>query len=230
MSQQKPHDMGGIPDDKIIISAESREDEEQVFHQPWHARALAITLAAGALGKWNLDASRFARECLPADDYKQFSYYEKWLAGVCNLLVTHKLISRDEVAAGTAESAAPHDRMLKPEIVSAVLASGGPVRRDIAQKPKFEAGTAVRTKQISDTLLVPDGHTRLPAYAAGKQAVIRACHGAHILPNAHAHFRGEAPEPLYQIAISAAELWGENAVAGDEVILDCWESYLEAVR
>ncbi|MCH1515819.1 MAG: nitrile hydratase subunit beta [Alphaproteobacteria bacterium] len=30
--------------------------------------------------------------------------------------------------------------------------------------------------------------------------------------------------------MSAAELWGENAVAGDEVILDCWESYLEAVR
>ena len=230
MSQQKPHDMGGMLDDTIIISADSRDDEAQIFHEPWHARALAITLAAGALGKWNLDASRFARECLPADDYKKFSYYEKWLAGLCNLLVTHKLITREEIKAGTAESAAPHGRMLKPEIVSIVLANGGPVRRDIAQKPQFEIGARVRTKQISDTLLVPDGHTRLPAYAAGKQAVIRDCHGAHILPNAHAHFRGEAPEPLYQIAISAAELWGENAVAGDEVILDCWESYLEAVR
>ena len=221
------HDMGGrFGDGPVRRDA----DPEPVFKEKWQAHALALTLAAGSLGRWSLDESRHARECLEPRDYMRFSYYEKWLAGVCNLLVTHKLISRDEVAAGTAESAAPHDRMLKPEIVSAVLASGGPVRRDIAQKPKFEAGTAVRTKQISDTLLVPDGHTRLPAYAAGKQAVIRACHGAHILPNAHAHFRGEAPEPLYQIAISAAELWGENAVAGDEVILDCWESYLEAVR
>ena len=64
MSQQKPNDMGGIPDDTIIIPAESREDEEQVFHQPWHARALAIKLVAGALGQRELDAPRFARDCM----------------------------------------------------------------------------------------------------------------------------------------------------------------------
>ena len=39
---------------------------EPVFKQTWHGRALALTLAAGALGKWNLDASRNARERLPA--------------------------------------------------------------------------------------------------------------------------------------------------------------------
>ena len=77
---------------------------------------------------------------------------------------------------------------------------------------------------------MPDGHTRLPTYAAGKPAIILGCHGAYILPNSNAHFLGEAPEPLYQIRIDAIALWGDHAELGDEVVLDCWESYLEVLR
>ena len=38
------------------------EEDEPVFHARWEARALALTLAAGAGGRWNIDMSRFARE------------------------------------------------------------------------------------------------------------------------------------------------------------------------
>ena len=62
-------------------------DDENVFRYPWHAKALAITLASGFLGKWTLDESRHARECLTPKDYKNFSYYERWLASLINLLV-----------------------------------------------------------------------------------------------------------------------------------------------
>lgn len=44
-----------------------------VFHAAWEARILAVTLALGATGNWNLDMSRSAREVLP--DYLDLSYY-----------------------------------------------------------------------------------------------------------------------------------------------------------
>ena len=70
---------------EIPISLDSEGDfidDEYVFKYSWHAKALAITLASGSLGEWTLDESRHARECLPPKDYKNFSYYERWLASV----------------------------------------------------------------------------------------------------------------------------------------------------
>ncbi|PKP82578.1 MAG: nitrile hydratase subunit beta, partial [Alphaproteobacteria bacterium HGW-Alphaproteobacteria-2] len=53
-----PHDMGGMQ----CFGALPLEPEEPVFHAEWERRALALTLAAGALGHWGLDESRHARE------------------------------------------------------------------------------------------------------------------------------------------------------------------------
>ena len=52
------HDMGGRFGDGAIDPTEP----DEVFPQDWHGRALALTLAAGGLGQWNLDISRHARE------------------------------------------------------------------------------------------------------------------------------------------------------------------------
>ena len=54
------------------------EPEGELFHAAWEPRVLAVTLAAGALGAWNIDMSRATRETLP--DYARLSYYEIWLA------------------------------------------------------------------------------------------------------------------------------------------------------
>ena len=40
--------------------------------------------------------------------------------------------------------------------------------------------------------------------------------------------RGEAPEPLYAVAFPASELWAHPEHPRDEVVLDLWQSYLEA--
>ncbi|MGO9477025.1 MAG: nitrile hydratase subunit beta, partial [Limisphaerales bacterium] len=40
------------------------EKYEPVFHAEWEKRALAVTLAAGALGEWSIDRSRSMRESL----------------------------------------------------------------------------------------------------------------------------------------------------------------------
>ena len=73
----------------------------------------------------------------------------------------------------------------------------------------------------------PAGHTRLPRYARGKAGSIVSHHGAHVLPDASAHGKGDMPQHLYTVRFAARELWGECANPRDSVHLDLWESYLE---
>jgi nitrile hydratase subunit beta len=224
----KPHDMGGLPGGAIVPDF----GKEAVFKEDWHGRALALTLAAGALGRWNLDASRNARECLPADDYNRFSYYEKWLAGLTNLLVDHQLVSPDELRAGQAnkEAADIAATALPAAKVPAVLKKGGPTRRAIAAEPRFIVGDVVTTKTLSQISSQQNNHTRLPYYASVKKGVIIACHDAHILPDSHAHFKGEAPEYLYGVRFLAGGLFSDPERPGDEICLDLFESYLQPVK
>ena len=53
-------DVGGMMGFGPVVA----EPREPVFHADWEKRALALTLAAGALGEWNIDMSRHARESL----------------------------------------------------------------------------------------------------------------------------------------------------------------------
>ena len=50
------HDMGGMEGFGPIVPGAN----EPVFHHRWEARALALTLAVGAWGRWTLDQSRHA--------------------------------------------------------------------------------------------------------------------------------------------------------------------------
>ena len=54
-------DLGGMMGFGPVIA----EADEPVFHADWEKRTLALTLAAGALGEWNIDMQRHARESLP---------------------------------------------------------------------------------------------------------------------------------------------------------------------
>src|SRR3569623_1411311 len=74
------------------------EDESVRFHADWEPAALAIVLAMGATGSWNIDMNRAARETLPA--YARLSYYQIWLAALEKLMVERGQLFSDEVAAG----------------------------------------------------------------------------------------------------------------------------------
>ncbi|MEP2639821.1 nitrile hydratase subunit beta [Roseobacter sp.] len=217
------HDMGGRYGDGPVIP----EDESVIFHADWHPRALALTLASAAHGTWNIDVSRHARERLAPLDYARFSYYEKWMAALADLLVETKLVSREELAAGDTAPTPMADRTLTAQKVAPMLAAGGPSDRpsDIAQK--FQPGDAVRTRRLAANTQVDGGHTRLPGYAAGAVGRIVRMHGTHILPDSSAHRMGDAAEPLYAVAIAASELWAHPEHPRDEVVLDLWQSYLE---
>lgn len=218
------HDMGGMHGlGAIHPGGGAPGADEPLFHEPWEARALALTLAAGAWGRWNIDMSRHQRELIPGPDYLRMGYYEKWIAGLAELLAAHGLATRAEIASGRAEAGAARlSPPLTADRVAAVLAQGGPSLRAIDAAPRLAVGMRVRARNMH-----PSGHTRLPRYARGRSGVVSRLHGPHVFPDAHAHGAGEQPQHLYQVRFEAAELWGAAADGRSAVHLDLWESYLE---
>ena len=181
--------------------------------------------------------SRHARERLSPAEYSSFSYYEKWMAALANLLVEQGVLSHEDLchppdlAPNAERPAASHPlspRRLPAQNVAAVLAAGGPADRASAVEVRFQPGDRVRTRRSANTL-VDGGHTRLPTYASAAPGVILRQHGSHVLPDCNAHSLGEAPEPLYAVVFEAGALWPHAEHPGDEVVLDLWQSYLEPV-
>jgi nitrile hydratase len=205
------------------FGAIAREGEEPPFHAVWERRALGLTLCSGALGAWNIDESRHAREALPPAVYYRSSYYEIWILALQTLLLRHELISAKELGAGHAIDRDPKPRqVLKSIDVAPALARGGPCDRTIPAMPKFSAGERVRTRNMH-----PVRHTRLPRYARDKSAIVETVHRAFVFPDANAHDQGEQPQYVYTIVFEARDLWGEDADPWLRVSIDAWESYLE---
>jgi nitrile hydratase len=95
------HDLGGMHG----LGPIDPEIDEPVFHEEWERRCVAIPLAAGFLGKWNIDMSRYARERMHPADYLKTSYYEHWLHGLQTLLIEQGILSEEEIAARMLELA-----------------------------------------------------------------------------------------------------------------------------
>ncbi len=198
------------------------EDEDVRFHAGWERDALALVLAMGATGSWNIDMSRAARETLP--HYLQLSYYQVWLAALEKLMLERGQVTPAELAAGhSLQDPVPVARVLHAQDVAAALAKGSPTARPDATAPRFQPGQRVRTRAGA----VPH-HTRLPGYARGKRGTIERWHGSHVFADAHAQGLGEQPQHLYTVVFDGAELWGAGAVPGLRVSVDAWEPYLLA--
>jgi len=214
------HDLGGMMGFGPVIP----EPDEPVFHAAWERRALALTLACGALGEWSIDTSRHTRESLPPAFYLSSSYYEIWIAALTNLLEWRGMVGAEELAAERALAPAKATRRSPPAAsdIPALLARGGPCDRPMTGRPHFAVGDRVRARVIN-----PAGHTRLPRYARGKTGVVERVQGGFVFPDSNAHGRGEAPQWLYCVTFTGRELWGDEADPGLSVSLDCWESYLE---
>tara|TARA_B100000401_G_scaffold413539_1_gene333783 strand:- start:141 stop:854 length:714 start_codon:yes stop_codon:yes gene_type:complete len=226
---------GPIP---IKLKKGKFKDNEPVFKFNWHAKALAITLATASVGKWSIDKGRFFRECLPPIDYNRFSYYEKWISALTNLLIQKKLINTEELKNTVKEVQSnknfspkkkkqDHQDILRPQDVSLTLGRGGPSKRKNLNNPKFKIGDKVKTLNYSPNIFKIGGHTRLPMYARGKLGKILLHHQSHVLPDKSAHELGDGQEHLYTVEFKSNELWGKtNGNANDLICIDLWESYL----
>ena len=219
-------DLGGQPGHGPVLP----EAEGVLWHAAWQPRAMAITVAMGAAGGWNIDQSRAARETLA--DYSALSYYQVWLAGLQRLLAERGLVLPDELAAGHAlHPALALPRKLLAADVAATLARGASTARPSPAPARFAVGDAVVTCRHAPALHAPPGaprHCRLPAYARGKRGIVERLHGHHVFADSNAAGLGEQPQPLYTVVFSGSTLWGPGAEPGLQVSFDAWQSYLQA--
>ena len=220
----KAHDMGGRLDPRRIDITSSNIK----FKADWEKDVFAITLALGFSGLWNLDRSRYARESLEPQDYLQFGYFEKWLAGLINLLGENGIIKDGKESEGNFKKSS--FRVLEAKNVKKLLHMGGPTKRDSATEKKFNLGETVSVRTNNGNTKVEKGHTRLPDYVKGRSGKVIAYHGSHVLPDANAHFLGESPEALYSVEFKSQDLWDKFEHIEDSVVVDLWESYLEKFK
>jgi nitrile hydratase subunit beta len=214
------HDMGGTHGFGPI----EPEPGEPVFHHRWEARAFALRMACGALGKWNIDIARHATERMPPEEYLRATYYERWFAGLNKLLLESGLVTKSEIQSGKSENSAPTGLVaFAPEKVEAAVRNGKNYRVDQPVVPGFTAGALVVTRNIN-----PTEATRLPRYARGKRGFIEHDYGVFIFPDSNAARLGPKPQHLYSVRFSASELWGSDANSIDSVRLDLWEDYLDS--
>ena len=213
------HDMGGMQG----MGPLEREQHEPVFHEPWEGRVFAMNRALGSWRKWNLDAARHSRELVPPAEYLRMSYYEKWLAGLIELLAKSGLVTRAEMESGEpAAGSSKTTPALTAEMVPGVIARGIPAKREVPAAARFKPSQRVRARNIN-----PAGHTRLPRYARGKIGTVERDHGVFVFPDTNAHFLGEKPQHVYEVRFLARELWGEQAAPRDTVHIDLWDDHLE---
>src|SRR5215831_5635924 len=127
MSYQSHADLGGKEGYGPVVP----EPEGEHFHASWEPKALALTLAMGATGAWNIDMSRSARETLP--DYDALSYYQLWISGLEKLTTELGLIAADELGAQRMlHPPRAVNRVLQASETPAVLAKGSPTERPAA--------------------------------------------------------------------------------------------------
>jgi nitrile hydratase len=219
------HDMGGQQGFGPVLL----EENEPLFHAAWESRAMAVTVAMGASGQWNIDLSRSARESLPPAVYLSSTYYEIWIRALEKLMLERGMVTQAELASGQLISAPVKvNRVLTHQNVDAALKAGSPTERPIDQAALFRVGQQVRARNMH-----PQGHTRLPRYVRGHMGTVVRVHGGHLFPDGHT-LRATPPfnEPvqwLYTVVFDGPTLWGEHSDPSVEVTVDAWESYLEAV-
>src|SRR5215831_13913547 len=139
MSYQSHADLGGKEGYGPVVP----EPEGEHFHASWEPKALALTLAMGATGAWNIDMSRSARETLP--DYAALSYYAIWLKALQKLVVERDLVYDDEIAAGRRlHPSRPLSQILRAVDVATALKKGSPTVRAAVAPARFAVGERVR--------------------------------------------------------------------------------------
>jgi len=213
------HDMGGMHG----MGPVEYEKDEPVFHARWEARVYALVRATGAWGKWNIDAGRHSRELIPAAEYLRMSYYEKWFAGLLDLLLKSGMATRAEIESGQPAHASAKAVPALTVEQARTPSRGTGSKREKGAAARFQVGQQVRARNIN-----PTGHTRLPRYARGRVGAIDRDHGVHVFPDTNAHFLGEKPQHVYSVRFAARELWGEQASPRDSVYIDLWDDYLES--
>jgi nitrile hydratase len=211
------HDMGGMHGFGAVVP------DGDVFHAEWERRLFALTRVARQAGI-TAGHSRAMIESMPAVEYLEASYYERWLWGFERRLVRAGTVTGDDVEGAMARIAgeelpAGSDPALAQRAVEAQRA-GGPM--PTAAAPAFRPGQRVRVRRMR-----PEGHTRCPRYVRGAVGVIERVHGDDLLADADACGERDPVEAVYAVRFRSDDLFGPRDEPPYRVFVDLWESYLE---
>jgi len=220
------HDLGGKP----AFGPVDRSLTTHPFERPWEGRVFAMINAAGRSGAYqNTDQFRHAIERIRPAHYFDHGYFGRWLAALELMLLESSLVSEEELKAlperprnratptgtdTTDVTKADHDGQASS--LKDLLASerNPPLPHGDA---RFSENHRVRT--INQSM---PGHTRLPAFARGRNAVIIDCHGLWPFPDARAHGLGPKEQHLYTVRLDRRSALDEGVIH-----LDVFELYLE---
>lgn len=203
------HDLGGMSG----FGPVSIEPDEPVFHEPWEATAFCLNaLAIAVLRAYNADEYRHSVERMDPVHYLAASYYERVLTGVATLLVEKGIVTQGELE----ERAGGAFPLSRP------AADPSPGRGPTAGGPRFSVGEVVVVRDVH-----PAGHTRVPRYVRGRPGVVARVAPRFPFPDESAHGAPARREHTYHVLFEAQHLWSDAAGAGECVIVDLWESYLE---
>ena len=92
---RRHHDMGGLKAGPI--------EQDEHDKAPWEKRVDALMVLMGQRGLIRVDELRRGIEELGADAYDRYSYYERWMASMTNLLLEKKIIEVGELGERMAE-------------------------------------------------------------------------------------------------------------------------------
>lgn len=217
-------DMGGMDGfGKVTV-----ETGEPIFHEVWEAHAVAIHLALALGGSWLDDECRFSIESMGNLHYLTTSYYEHWLYFIEDLLTKKGIVTSAEIDAARLINSAKGSAFvtkMSPDAALETFFAAGTHFQPTDQDPRFSEGQKVMARNLN-----PTTHTRLPRYVRGKTGTVLKHLGSFGFPDTRAHGLGEHVQHAYSVRFESRELWGPQGRAGDAVMLDMFDSYLEPIQ
>ena len=219
------HDLGGTDGMGPVVVPEY----EPVWRAEWEKAAFALFATNFRAGLFGVDAFRYGIEQMPPAEYLTSPYYEHWEHTAEYYAAKAGVIDEAELDARTQYYLEHPDEPLPDrkdpelmEFVDQAVKHGAPARRESDKAPAFAVGDRVTV--VADS---PKGHTRKAGYVRGRTGVIEMAHGTFIYPDSAGNGGGDAPEHVYTVKFTNAELWGADYAEPNGVVyFDVWEPYI----
>lgn len=206
------HDLGGRQGFGPINWRD--DDDNRSFHADWEARTWAMCMMLFGRFRqeetgWTIDWHRHVIERTGPAEYLRMNYFDKWVQNMMATMIDVGVADLEEFVESRSLRPSP------PFETRPLTASRDP------DPPRFKAGDSVLTKREIGSM-----HTRLPAYARGRNGTVIQSVGPEIFADASA--TGDIrKEPQYTVEFDSSELWPGQAGGQFAVHLDLWDSYLE---
>lgn len=218
-------DLGGTDGLGPVVT----EENEPVFRAEWEKAAFAMFAPSFRAGLFGVDQFRHGIEKMDPAEYLLSNYYEHWAHAVEHYADKAGLIDKAELERRIQHYRENPDAPLPDrkdpelmEFIEIAVKQGAPANRESDKVARFTVGDRVAIKADS-----PPGHTRRARYIRGRTGEITHAHGTFIYPDSAGNGEGDAPEHLYTVRFTSAELWGPDmADPNNSSYFDVWEPYL----